>query len=370
VCLKESNIKGVNLCNENFDYFENIPYRVKTVLDRSKLVAVEVITYSMRAEKRIGKNNNSLKDNGIKSMEYNIYHDESQEAGYWHGLLFVPQRSNSEIISFLKNIRKQCGYGDYQRLNFKGLKSKGKQFRAIRMSLQLFVLLLRRDIKMEIDGNTGNTVYDLRSKHSGINCEPILMLNKIYGVKFILLKEKNAHNKMEHYVDHTSKIETTFRFALKGGCYFMFDYSNPISIEKIFFDGHQHYGRHIDKYRIIKNLQSEFRSYCTINSNFGIDDRQLRNRKDNSFIMMNFIDSIVSAWRCLISKTYSNIYQRDVIQPLHNLFKRWQENKILKNSHSRWFQCFSLSECWIEKSEWHFSNFGLENNAQGILFES
>ncbi len=301
-------------------------------------------------------------------MEYCIYHDESQEVGYWHGILFIPKCFNDEVIDLLKQIRTDCGYHDYQRLNFKGLKDRGNKFKAISMSLQLFVLLIRRFIKPHIDGNSGNTIYRQASKGSGISCASFLVLNKVYGVKFMLLKEKDAHNKMDCYPDFASKIETTFRFALKGGCHFIFDNDNPICIKKIFFDGHQHYHRHIDKNRVIKNLQSEFRDYCTIDTNFDIDDRQLIDRKDESFVVMNFIDNIISAWRCLISMTYSNQCQKDETQILYNLFKRWQDGKIHKNSEGRWFKSFCLSECWLEDDQWNFDNFMVKNSIQPKLF--
>lgn len=44
--------KGIKTQDEMFNYFEDIPRAIKTVLSKSKLVAVEDVAYSMRAEKR------------------------------------------------------------------------------------------------------------------------------------------------------------------------------------------------------------------------------------------------------------------------------------------------------------------------------
>jgi len=44
--------KGIKTQDEMFNYFEDIPRAIKTVLSRNKLVAVEDVAYSMRAEKR------------------------------------------------------------------------------------------------------------------------------------------------------------------------------------------------------------------------------------------------------------------------------------------------------------------------------
>lgn len=292
-------------------------------------------------------------------MEYDLYHDESQEEGYWHGVLFIPEKWIDEIVGFLKTIRKLNGYKNNQKLQFKNLKGKGKKFRAILMSLQLFELILRRSIKSHI---RDNSIYCPRTKKEGIDCQIVLSVKKVYDIKFRLLKIKNAHKDMENYRDHASKIETTFRFALKGGCHFVFNRDNPICVKKVIFDGYKHYQRSIDEKRIVKNLPSEFREYCTIHKDFSVDDRQIEDRKDDSFILMNFIDNIVGAWRCLISKKY-NKYEKEVIGPLRGLFDRWQEGKIIQNPNSRWLRCFSLSECSLEENklmsgekEWEFNN--------------
>jgi len=52
VHLEANKTKGVKPSDEMFNYFDDIPRAIKTVLSRSKLVAVEDVAYSMRAEKR------------------------------------------------------------------------------------------------------------------------------------------------------------------------------------------------------------------------------------------------------------------------------------------------------------------------------
>lgn len=55
VHLEANQTKGIKTQDEMFNYFEDIPRAVKVVLSRSKLVAVEDVAYSMRAEKRRNK---------------------------------------------------------------------------------------------------------------------------------------------------------------------------------------------------------------------------------------------------------------------------------------------------------------------------
>jgi len=52
VHLEANKAKGVKAQDEIFNYFEDISRSIKVVLSRSKLVAVEDVAYSMRAEKR------------------------------------------------------------------------------------------------------------------------------------------------------------------------------------------------------------------------------------------------------------------------------------------------------------------------------
>jgi hypothetical protein len=55
VHLEANKTKGIKTQDEIFNYFEDIPRAMKTVLSRGKLVAVEDVAYSMKAEKRRNK---------------------------------------------------------------------------------------------------------------------------------------------------------------------------------------------------------------------------------------------------------------------------------------------------------------------------
>lgn len=52
VHLEANKTKGIKTKDEMFNYFEDIPRAIKVVLSKSKLVAVEDVAYSMRAENR------------------------------------------------------------------------------------------------------------------------------------------------------------------------------------------------------------------------------------------------------------------------------------------------------------------------------
>lgn len=52
VHLEANKTKGIKPQDEMFNYFEDIPRAIKAVLSSGKLVAVEDIAYSTRAERR------------------------------------------------------------------------------------------------------------------------------------------------------------------------------------------------------------------------------------------------------------------------------------------------------------------------------
>ena len=52
VHLEANQTKGIKPQDEMFNYFEDIPRAIKVVLSRSRLVAVEDVAYSIRAERR------------------------------------------------------------------------------------------------------------------------------------------------------------------------------------------------------------------------------------------------------------------------------------------------------------------------------
>jgi len=52
VHLEANKTKGIKPRDEMFNYFEDISRAIKVVLSESKLVAVEDVAYSMRAERR------------------------------------------------------------------------------------------------------------------------------------------------------------------------------------------------------------------------------------------------------------------------------------------------------------------------------
>jgi len=58
-------------------------------------------------------------------MRYELYHDESQEDGYWHGMLLVPVGTKNELVNLL-NLARSNTHVD-NKISLKEVKKKNCQ---------------------------------------------------------------------------------------------------------------------------------------------------------------------------------------------------------------------------------------------------
>lgn len=294
--------------------------------------------------------------------EYEIYHDESQEGGYWHGLLFIPTAKKEILLKYLLDCRKICNYSfpiTLKRVQRNG----GLIYDCCNGWIQIGLFsLIQQNFKKEL-------VYLGQKYENGekINKE-IIEINEQIGARLIIYQEKDNHKKIENYPDHCSKIETTFRFALKYGLNSLFSSDDDLHIKKIHFDGYEHHHRHIDRGRIVDRLGNLIPK-CSFEDDL-IDDRtgvhSAESCQDyNDCQLLQLTDLFVSGFRNVLSSC-SNKYQWKISEPLYRLFTR-------KNSggmhNSRWNKGFCLSSCYLDSGVWNFDNFKEEiKSAQKTLF--
>ena len=307
-------------------------------------------------------------------MDYDLYHDESKENGYWHGILLVPVIKRDIFLKCLDDIRQEVDYPHF--ISLKGLKDKGRDFNCIRSWIQLGVAGLMQYFKNNpypvLVG--GARKFSQSTKNVGRNYKEIISIdceNKIIGAKFILFKERDSHCKMgDGYPDLAAKIETTLRMATVGGIHWLGDDENPIKIKSIHFDGHEHYGRNIDKDRIIGRICG-LRDYCSIDKDLIIDDRISNHKKkdcqtyeDCQFLQLT--DLLVGGFRTILGETKNDI-QKEVAFPISELVIKWQGG-YSRMKNSRWFKGFWMSESWIDSDKWNFGDFVYKNIQQKVLF--
>ena len=289
-------------------------------------------------------------------MDYELFHDESQLDGYWHGMLLVPLSAKALLVENLQRARRNIRY--QHPLAFKNISKRNRVYGCSQAWLTLAIAALRSKTKGE-----PLPVY-LGDKEQGKKVYP-LFREKI-GAKFILFCERDNLTKMIGHVDHASKVETTFRMGFKGGLHFLGEDEDPIRIERIHFDGHEHHKRHVDRHRIVDRIEG-LRDYCTISSSPGlVDDRSSDHRKRGSqeygdCQLLQLADLLIGSFRCNL-RTSGNKPQQELAQQVKNLIDRYIQGYD-RMQNSRWRNSFCMSECYLEDSAWKFR--GLEYDREG-----
>jgi len=280
-------------------------------------------------------------------MNYELFHDESHGAGYWHGMLLIPIKEKKHLIRLLRKARDNTKYEGF--ISLKKIKRKGVIYGCAFSWITLGIASLASSFKKGAPQiYLGERIYGKKE---------YLLMPEMIGSKFILFCERDDHQLMTQYPDHASKIETTFRMGLKGGIHFLGNDKNPISIDRIHFDGHKHYSRHIDKYRIINRLDG-LRDYCSIQdkANF-IDDRGSNHNKQGSqdyedCQLLQLTDLLVGSFRTLLGEKTKDIHG-ELALPVLSLIKRYQKG-YARMRNSRWWSSFCMSQCYLDRNGWNF----------------
>jgi len=296
-------------------------------------------------------------------MNYEIWHDEHKgyddENEYWHGIFFVPNDKKNDIISLLKQIRKEHNISNDEINKFAGSLKKKKRGEIIRNLLDLFTHLLIINNKKAY-----TSIYNRTKKDEYLNIfNPFIKVSGVYNCKLILFYIPQNHNDFNKYpIDYASRVERTFNMGFKGGAHLLFSNTEPINIVKFYFDGYKHHRRNINIYKITKG---HFRDYCNIDFDCSIDDRQMKDRDNNSKIMMSFVDNILGAW---VAKLRDKPDPNLVLFPLNDIYERLKNNKILKNINGKWYKSISISKMEIINGEIKFPKF-FQNDKQMNLFK-
>jgi len=282
------------------------------------------------------------------TMDYDVYHDESQELGYWHGILLVPRRSRSELLAVLQQIRENAE--DSHPIALKRLNSvSGKIFRCCRGWLSFGHAALIQNLK------GAPYAYDI-----GID-RPVPQFGRLVtaiGAKFILFRVRQGHASLVHLPEYAARVETTFRMGLKGGLQLFSNTTERINIRSLHFDGHEHHKRHVDRHRILDRIGP-------LNDNVSISpDADIFDESGNHNAavhqpfddcqLLQLTDLIVGAFRTVLGgATHSS--HVTVAAPIHQLAERWHEGAA-RMRNSRWSGGFCISECHIDGGQWKFTD--------------
>lgn len=282
------------------------------------------------------------------SMKYALYHDESLEGGYWHGMLLVPTSQKSQLVELLVQTRRNVGY--YDPVSIKKVRERGKIYDCADSWVQIGTAALRsqtKDRPYQIflgQHEKGQKVYVSRP----INCS---------GAKFILFCERDQHQQMQNHPDYASKVETTFRMGLKGGLHYLGSDEEPFHIERMHFDGHEHLRRHLDTSRIVGRLNG-LRAYCSISSSDElIDDRSSDHRRSDAQTyedcqLLQLTDLLIGSSRTVLGQCTREIH-REIARPVRAILQRYREG-YARMQNSRWRNSLCMSRCYLLSSQWCF----------------
>jgi hypothetical protein len=286
-------------------------------------------------------------------MEYKLYHDESKEGGYWHGMLLVPKMHQERMYGELMAMRSSAKHD--APLGIKCIRSASSRIGRLGVNwLQYGIAAMATKTKSPVRYRVGFDDY------REIN-EPI-------GAKFILFRKDGLHQDMTYLPDDVSRIETTTRMGLKGGLHALFGATDTVHISRMHFDGHEHYTRHLDRERIIGRMRG-LRDYCTISTSPGliVDGSSDHTRDgcqehiDCQFLQLT--DLLVGSFRTLLGSSTNPEHQK-LARPVMELLNRYNEGPA-RMRHSRWHGSFWMSQCKLVDGHWSFD--GLKYKSASTL---
>jgi len=290
-------------------------------------------------------------------MDYELYHDESKEHGYWHGILLVPTVTKSLIINHLKQVRLYVGYE--HPLRFTRIDAFNRKFHCSEAWLDFAIgsLITKFNSRYPHQICTGETI---QGKKQYAIFDDIVGRHSL-GLKFILLRDRDQFGNMYDSLDYGGKVETSFRTAAKGGLHYLFSEDNHACIMKIHFDGHEHYHRNVDPDRIV-GRPNGLRNYCQFKENCPIDDNTSDHREDSSqeyddCQLLQLTDLFVGSFRTAFGFLGQGKIQAQIAlaQPVKELVKRYKQG-YARMQNSRWRNSFCMSESFIEDDKWQFQD--------------
>jgi len=290
-------------------------------------------------------------------MDYELYHDESKEYGYWHGILLVPTATKPLIIKHLKQVRIYVRY-EYP-LRFTKIDVINKKFSCAEAWIDFAIgsLITKFNSQLPYPICTGERVQGKKQYVIFDN----LVDRHPFGVKFILFRDRDQFKNMYISLDYGAKIETSFRIGVKGGLHYLFSEDNYARIVKIHFDGYRHYGRNIDPERIHNRLKG-LRDYCQLKENCPIDDGSSDHRKEGSqkyddCQLLQLTDLFIGSFRTAFGYLGQGKIQAQIelAEPVKVLVKRYKEG-YARMQNSRWRNSFCVSESFIEDGKWQFQD--------------
>jgi len=287
-------------------------------------------------------------------MKYCLYHDESKVDGYWHGMLLVPEKEKDHVVDHLRKARENTHYRDP--IGIKNIRrSSGRIFTCAEAWMLLAVGAMRTKI--------GDEVYPVHYGERERNKLKYSPFRECLGLKFILFRSVDDHQRMALLATYAQRVETTFRVGLKGGMHYLGTNQDPIDVVSMHFDGHEHYGRHIDYARIVGRLTG-LRRYCGVpEDKRDIHDHPSDHRKCSSeeyadCQLLQLTDLMIGAFRTRLGHHTSS--RHETFGHIAGLPLEAYQRGYTGYMNSRWASSLWMSQCQVVNGEWEYTTLDCE----------
>jgi len=280
-------------------------------------------------------------------MDVDIYHDESKENGYWHGILVVPRESRPALLQSLADARRHTQFNFP--IGVKGMKpGKTGKLNCLKAFVSIGVASMIRHGDAEYI--TGERFFDgttMRTQYAQM---------KPLNVKFAALRcAQNFENLA--LKDYKKGVETTLRIGIKGLLHYASTVPGfePLCIRSLHMDGHEHYTGRLDEMRILGRLQGELRSGITI-----ADDARILDASGNHLRkgcaayddcqLLQMTDTLIGSLRIGLTAPQHLVHRERCTIPVLRVYERALEGWA-RMKNSRWGMNFSASAMNVPNGE-------------------
>jgi hypothetical protein len=279
-------------------------------------------------------------------IEYDVYYDESKEDGYWHGILFVPIETNAKLTSLLGEARND--YPFKHRLHFVCLganeptDSLRTKLTESYINIGCSALQQQKFEKFQSKAKVGKfpkVIDPIRAKF--VAYRAILNTEEMYGI------------------NRGALISRTLKSALKGAIHYLFDETNDIGINRIFFEGEDPAG--VADAEIMYQLKNQKRDYIKkLPENF-IFQTSDHNKLDearhiNDSYILQLCDLLIGATRfSVISNVKESSSRYKASLPVRKILE-YSNKPYARMKESRFYRGFSLAQAEKRGGEWVFNN--------------
>jgi hypothetical protein len=268
-------------------------------------------------------------------------------------MLLIPEDSRKRLLDVLRQVRENTGH-EYP-VGIKNVKnSTGRIFFCAQSWLLLAIGFMRT--------KQGKTPYQV---HYGKTEKGHLLyssLTETLGLKFILFREKDNHQKMQLLDRYAQCVETTFRMGLKGGLHYLSTDKNPIHITALHFDGNEHHDSGIDKERVIGRLKGLKACCSVLDAEDVIDDRSGNHTRTDAqhyddCQLLQLTDLLVGSFRTFLGECTRPVH-KTLCYSARLPIEAFSRNRagFLK---SRWYGAISMSQCELCDRGWQYSTVEL-----------